>query len=299
MSKPVVSVIIPTWNKKDTCLECIKFICNSDYPSNSLEIIVVDNASTDGTTGAIKKLYPQVKIIKLEKNSGFGAAINKGIKSAAGEYIFISDNDVILGKDALSQLVKVAEENKDFDVLGGKLYEGESGNKIQNVYGFINEENFHIERPGAGEIDHGQFDKLVFADTISFGAALFRKTLFEKIGLLDEKYFIYFDDTDFMVRCKKAKTKVVFVPQAKMWHKGSVSLGKSNPRVTYYLYRNNLLIRNKFNKLKLSDHIANFKLFIEVFIEMIVLKSKRNECKAVIAATIDFYRGHFGEAPDL
>lgn len=296
---PTVSVIIPTWNKKDTCLGCIKCIYSSDYPSNSLEIIVVDNASIDGTEETISKVYPQVKIIKLEKNSGFGAAVNEGIKSARGEYIFISDNDVILNKDTLSQLVKVAEENKDFDVLGGKLYDGESGNKIQTFYGFINEENFHIERPGAGEIDNGQFDKLVFADTVSFGAALMRKTLFEKIGLLDEKYFIYFDDTDFMVRCKKAKIKVVFVPQAKMWHKGSVSLGKNNPRIVYYLYRNNLLIRNKFNKLKLSDHITNFKLFVEVFIQMVFLGGKRNECKAVIMATIDFYRGRFGEAPQL
>lgn len=296
---PIVSVIIPTWNRKEACLDCLKHIFNSAYPKKYLEVIVVDNASTDGTEKIVSQLYPQVKTIKLEKNSGFGKAINQGIKAALGKYIFLSDNDVTLDKVSLSQLVKVAENNQDFDVLSGKLYEGKRGNKIQNLYGFINESNFHIERPGVGEIDHGQFDKLVLADTISFGAALFRKSLFDRIGLLDEKYFIYFDDTDFMVRCKKAKIKVVFVPGAKMWHQGSVSLGKNSPRIIYYLYRNNLIIKNKFNHLKFSDHLTNFKLLIEVFTKMIFLKSQRSECQAVIKATIDFYRGQFGEAPNF
>lgn len=300
MSKlPQVAVIIPTWNKKDYCLRCISSVYQLHYPQGKITIWVVDNGSNDGTTKALGRQFPKVNILPLDKNVGFGAAVNKGISFSRGKYILILDNDVLLHRNVLKALVGVAEKNSDFGVLSGKLYDGFAGRRIQTFFGDIDPTTFQVTRIGAGQEDRGQFDKLMVVDYVPLGAALVRRSIFKKVGYLDENYFVYFEDTDFLFRCKMSGIKVVFVPEAIIWHKGSVSLGRKSPKIIYYLSRNNLIIRRKFRGVSFWSHLENIKLFLNVGLGMMFFKQRRRMYKGAMMGIYDFYRGRFGEAPGI
>lgn len=295
LSLPLVSIVIATWNKRDDCLLCLTSVKKLDYPKEKLEIIVVDNASTDGTGEAIKKRFPQAVIVRLERNKGFGGGVNAGIRRSKGKYVYILDNDVVVDPRALKELVSQMEKDGSIGFSAGKVYDWRDRDKFQIVYGRIDRQTFHVYTTGTGEKDHGQYDKIRVVDFVSIGSGLARREMLDKVGLLEERYFVYFDDPDLFTACKRAGYKIVFVPTAKVWHKGAVNRGVPNCQVVYYLQRNNLLIRNKFNKFTWIDHLKNFRFLVTLVLSFFWVKNK-GEHWAVIKGVIDFYRGYYGPA---
>lgn len=293
---PHVSVVIPTWNRKMDLLECLESVGRIDYPKKLLKVIVIDNYSIDGTSEAVRERFPNVLLIKLLENKGLGGAINIGIRQTLDKYIFILDSDVIVDSKALKELVSVMEKNPKIGFAGGKMFEYVQKNKIQAFYGTINLRTFDSEQPYVGEKDVGQVKDIKFSDIVPFGCALARRSALKKIGYMDERYFVYFDDIDLLVSLKKAGYLIAFVPKAISWHKRTSTHEKDKGRrVTYYLLRNKLLIRKKFNTLTFYDHYKNLQfLLLTTFFSFFGSREKRVDSNIAVRAIVDFYTNKVG-----
>jgi GT2 family glycosyltransferase len=199
-----LSVIIITLNNKKILEECIDSVKRSTK-SISYEIIVVDNNSTDGTQALIRSKHPDVKLIGNEKNLGFSAANNKGLKIAAGRYSLLLNDDTYVRDDAFGKIVKFMDGRSDIGICGPKLLNIDGS--VQRQGSILSAYKWHSMTPV--EVD------------FVLGACLFiRATALEKIGLLDENLFFYNDDLDLCKRARKASFKVVYFPGAQVYHYG-------------------------------------------------------------------------------
>lgn len=233
---PKIFLIILNWNGKEVLKECLESIEKIDYPN--YEVIVVDNGSIDGSQKAIKEDFPYVHLIENEKNEGVAEGQNIGIRYAlekGTDYVFILNNDVTLDKNILKELLKVAESDDKIGIAGPKIYYSEEPNKIWQVGRFVNWKKGTCRIEGY-EIDIGQYDEIKEVDFL--GVILIKKEVIEKAGLYNPAYFAYWEDTDFCVRAHKAGFKVVYVPEAKIWHKVSYTTGKISGFFEYYSTRN-------------------------------------------------------------
>ncbi|MDO8551665.1 MAG: glycosyltransferase [bacterium] len=259
MKYPLVSIIFPTFNGWQDTLNCVKSIMELDYPRESLELIIVDNASTDETVNAIQNYQLPITNYQLLKNNinlGFAKAVNRGIKHAKGEYLLITNNDIIFDKDYLKNLVEYAQAHPLAGIIGGKVYLG----KLKNKFAFSGARfNFYTGTLKLNK-DH---NKIAETDWVP-GCNLFtsRKTL-ETIGLFDERFFFYFEDLDLCLRAKKQGFKVIYYPKAVMYHKQGASIkreGWQKDAEVYYQGKFRVLLKHA-NKLQLlASFLFHFSL---------------------------------------
>lgn len=231
--RALVSLIILNYNGKADTLEFLKSIKKTDYPN--YEIIVVDNASTDGSVAAIRKKFPKVKIVQNKENLGFSAGMNPGIRKSKGKYVVIMDNDrYVFQKEWLSHLVDAVESDQKIGMVIPMLLYYRT-NTIQLV-GQVAPLSAKITSAtyllGLEEEDKDQFSKIF---DIVAGNGLIKKEVLKKIGLFDEKMRRYFDETDLCYRARAAGYRVVAQPKSKMWHKGSATI---NARSYFSIYEN-------------------------------------------------------------
>jgi GT2 family glycosyltransferase len=225
-----LSIILVNYNSKAylaSCLSSIKQLSNS----LSLETIVVDNASTDGSQEMIVSSYPKVSLIKNSSNLGFGKANNLGIQLAKGKYILLLNNDTTLKNDALTILVQFLDKNQKAGIVTSKLYE--SSGKIQKncrsfpvtpfdtMFGRASLlsklfPNNPITRKNTMSTWDYKTPRQV--DWVSGAAMMVKREVFDRIGLLDENIFMYWEDTDFCKRAKDAGWEIWFTPEAEIIH---------------------------------------------------------------------------------
>lgn len=220
---PKVSVIILNWNQRDYTVECLNSLLESDYPN--YEVVVIDNVSSDDSCEVINKQFPSVKLIRSEKNIGITDSRNIGIDyalSSSVDYIMFLDNDAVVQKDMLTELVSEAEKNKRVAVAAPKIYFYFDRNRIWSLGGTINFYTGNIRLLGYGEMDHGQYDfHSSFEVDHAIGCCLMvRSDVVKKIGKLDA-HFYYGEDTELCIRAKRSGYKIVAIPRAVMWHKES------------------------------------------------------------------------------
>lgn len=214
MTNPLVTAFVITCNRKDSLARALRSLLASDYPR--LELLVVDNGSTDGTVEILANDFPQVGVIRNDTNLGTCVAHNQGVKEAQGTYVIRVDDDVALAPDCISTLVNVMEQDETIGISGPKLYLGGS-NALWCVGGAIDWRNLDTVTLGEGEADRGQYDTMREVDYI--GCCMFvRRSVYDDIGLIDERFFIYFEDVDFNVRVHRHGSKIVYVPSAKGYH---------------------------------------------------------------------------------
>jgi len=225
-----ISIIIPTFNGKDFLRECLGSVYRLNFPS--YEVILVDNNSIDGSVDLVKKEFPQVKIIALNKNYGFARAVNEGIKLAASDrrqgtgenhYIALLNNDTRVDRNWLEELARAAEKNPEVSVFASNILSWD-GEKIdsQGMKFFWKGKAEQINQ-------NKRFDpnsKLQNPRSI-FGAcaaaALYKKDIFQKIGFFDEDFFAYLEDVDFSFRAQLAGGKCLFIPSAIVYHQGGAT----------------------------------------------------------------------------
>lgn len=247
---PLVSIIILNWNQKDMTLQCLKSLKEINYPC--YEIILVDNGSTDDSVSAIKKEFPDVKIIKNQRNLGVAGGRNVGIEHVlekGTDYILLLDNDTTAHPDFIAEMVKVGEQDKSAGILTGKIYFSSQPNKIWCAGGTLSLYRCHFSLIGHDKVDRGQYDQLREVDHVTGCCFMIKKEVVDKIGILDENFVQYFgEDTDLCLRAKKAGYKVVYVPGSRIWHhivkKTSVS-----ERYWYLKGRNLMLFMRKHARL--------------------------------------------------
>lgn len=223
---PLVYIIVLTWNGKDDTLECLKSLQNLSY--QNARTLVVDNASTDGTAEAIKRTYPNIEIITNHSNLRFAGGNNAGIKHAlehSADYVLLLNNDTVVDQEFLSHLVRAAEHDEHAGMVGPKIYYYINPRQIWFAGGKIEWWKGWISHVGIREHDRGQYDAIREVDYLTACCVLVKKEVIERIGTLDEHYFIYGEDTDWCIRAQRAGYKLSYVPSAVVWHKLSVSSG--------------------------------------------------------------------------
>lgn len=228
ISKPLVSIIVVNWNGRDCIKLCLGSLLSQDYPN--YEIIVVDNASTDGSTDIIKKEFPVVKLIKNKHNLGFAAGCNVGIRTANGKLIAFFNNDAIAEKDWLTILVKELVKSSDVGIVSGPIYYWMAkdviwcaGSRIDMLTGMA----WHLAQYET------KFTSTEDIDYFPACALLVKKEVFDKIGFMDERFFVYAEDADFCLRARWAGFKLKFVPDAVVYHMVSIGMKHEPTKVQY------------------------------------------------------------------
>lgn len=261
-SWPAVAVIVLNWNGKQNTSECLRSLMRLEYPN--CKIIIVDNASTDGSQEFLRNNFPQVTLIENEVNLGFGGGLNRGIKEAqkyCANYILCLNNDVIVDKNILNELVKVGESSLRIAGLSPMEFCYDEPNRI-NCAGGVN--RFGRSKIfGHGELDNGKFNKVMETALLSGPAMLFRLDALMDIGYFDESFFYGPEDRDIALRLRKRGYKLVFVPFAKLWHKRRGATGGAiMPLNVFFNVRNYLLFAKKHaNRFELLFCYMYFGLF--------------------------------------
>ena len=191
--------------------------------------------STDGSVDAVRSAFPGVRIIELDRNLGYPGNNNVGIRAAVesgADWVFVLNEDTVLAPDCVAQLVEEGQRDPRIGVVGPMVYHHDEPDVIQSAGGGFTRfwQEFHR---GQNEPDRGQFREPSPVQWISGCAILVRRGVIETAGLLDERFFIYWDETEWCVRAGKAGWRIVHVPAAKVWHKGVQRDYRPKPYVTY------------------------------------------------------------------
>ncbi|PIU03849.1 glycosyltransferase family 2 protein [Candidatus Shapirobacteria bacterium CG08_land_8_20_14_0_20_39_18] len=301
------SVIILNWNGKGYIIECIDSVEKLDIINLKLDIVVVDNGSTDGSLSEIKNKILNIKntdqkfkIIESEKNLGFTGGNNVGIKYAlenGADYVMLLNSDTFVDKNLLVQLIEVAKSNPEIGIVGPKIYFAKGHEFQKDIYqpkdlgkviwyagGVVDWKNVLQSHRGVDEVDKGQYDKTEVTDFVTGCCMLIKKEILEKIGLLDNKYFLYLEDADFCQRAKQNGYKILYAPKAKLWHLNASSSSVGGNLQDYFITRNRLLFGIKY---------AGLKTKLALFREGIGLLLKGRPWQKT--AVKDFFLGKFGK----
>jgi len=240
MSRPLVSIITINYNQVRFTLELLESLKHITYPS--VEVIVVDNCSSEDPTQKIQKEHPHVKVIRSEENLGFAGGNNLGIQASEGEYIMFLNNDTEVASNFLEPLVDVFEKFPDAGMASSKLLYFGTDNIIQYAgCKRVNHLTGRDERIGWMERDNGQHDQLRETELAHGAAMMVSRRVIEKAGLMPELFFLYYEEIDWCETIKRHGFKIYFTPESKVYHKESMSVGKNSTLKTYYLTRNRLL----------------------------------------------------------
>lgn len=235
MERSLVSVIIPNFNGQHLLQGCLDSLRAQTYPS--VEIVLIDNGSTDHSISFVRQNYPSVRIIESQSNLGFAKANNLGICASNGEYIFLLNNDTEVDPECIARLVNAIEEDDAHGMCATKIYDFFQRDVI-DVAGIAIYPDCSARGRGRLTVDAGQFDRLEEVFGPSGAAGLYRRRMLDEIGLLDEDFFMYCEDTDIAFRGRLAGWKCVFVPKAIVYHMYSATGGKYSPMKAYFVERN-------------------------------------------------------------
>ena len=242
---PLVAFVILNWNQFDLTADCLRSLQRQDYPN--YQVLIVDNGSTDGSGEMIRDQFPWTEVLILPENVGYAKGNNVGIRHvllSSCEYIFLLNNDTEVASDMLSKLVAVAESTPKAGIIGPTMYYFSPPDVIWSGENHVEWRRGAIRRVSMGDhVSNEMLETLPVSeiDHVDSCAALVRRQVFESIGFMDEDYFISYVDIDFDIRAKRAGFKVLYVPDAMMWHKVSAAMGNASPMTTYYMTRNSLL----------------------------------------------------------
>jgi GT2 family glycosyltransferase len=245
MDQPYVITVILNTNRRQDTLECLATLQKNTYPNHTT--LILDNASTDGSLEAIHARFPLVEIISLTENKGYAGNNNVGIHAAlqrGADWVFVLNEDTLLDSACLDAMIEAGESDPRIGIIGPMVYHHNEPAVIQSAGGVFNNylEATHIAQ---NEPDRGQFIQPRQVDWISGCAILVRRAVIEEVGALDERFFYYWEETEWCFRAGKRGWKVVHVPQAHLWHKGVQRDYRPGPSVTYYNTRNRFLMLAK------------------------------------------------------
>lgn len=214
----MISVIVVNYNKKDLLRKCLDSIQGQD--SKDIEIIVIDNASKDGTVEMTSTYYPEIKLIWNTKNLLLCKAYNQGVEASKGNFILCLNNDVILGKTYLKEALSAIGMDTKIGMISGKILRFDK--KTIDSTGLFLGRNRKAVKRGYGRIDLGQYEKPCYVFGVSGSCAFFRKKMLEDIkdkhGYFDERFGMYYEDLDLCWRANKKGWKAYYNPRAVAYH---------------------------------------------------------------------------------
>ncbi|KRT74801.1 MAG: glycosyl transferase family protein [Candidatus Rokubacteria bacterium CSP1-6] len=238
--RPPVSVVVVNWNGITYLPDCLGSIARQSYPS--LEIIVVDNGSTDGSVALLRAAYgSRIHLIESPTNLGFAGGTNVGIRAAKGAYLALLNNDAVADAGWIDALIRAAEADPRVGMCASKIY-------VRGQDGVLDSAGLLLSRDGIGrgrgrlERDDGRFSHEEEALVPSGCAALYRRAMLDEIGLFDEDFFAYCEDTDLGLRGRLAGWTCRYVPDAVVFHKYSGSSAPYSPFKAFQVERNRIWV---------------------------------------------------------
>jgi hypothetical protein len=263
VSLPKVTVIIINWNGLADTTECLESLRGIAYPN--YRTIVVDNGSSGDDVRLLRERFgDSIRLIASPDNLGFAGGANLAIREAladGADYVLLLNNDVTVDQQFLDELVRAAEERPDAAALCPKIYFRDRPAVICSTGGRVNPWAGAARQVGRGEEDRGQYEQVEVRDYADGAAMLMRRPALERVGLLDEEYFAYWEETDWCDRAREEGLKSYYVPTARVWHKTARSQAPDSNY--YYLYRRNalLFLRKRKSLLHLLSALALY-LFV-------------------------------------
>jgi len=250
-SSPLVSVIIPNYNGRHHLKNCFPSIVGQSY--RNLELVLVDNGSTDGSVEFAKTAFSRGKFVCNTRNLGFAAAVNQGLRASSGMYVLILNNDTVLEPDFVQVLVDTMrkwKERRGSNVIGLAPKMQFSGRPIIDSIGNAINPDGSAFNVGIGQVDLGQFDMPMRVFGLCFAAAFIERFAFDRVGFLDESYFAYYEDVDWCYRANVFGFEFYSAPRALVHHhhSGSARTLMTSDQKYYLIHRNFLrtVIKNYF-----------------------------------------------------
>ncbi|ASJ16058.1 glycosyl transferase family 2 [Thermococcus chitonophagus] len=299
-TQPLVSVIVPTYKRKDKLRRLLESLLESDYPKDKLEIIVVVDADGEDYGDLIKE-FPRVRFIFNKEEKFVAESRNVGIRNSHGDYIFVIDDDNIVDRRCISELVKFMENNPRVGIAGPIMYYYKDPHRIwcagikRNYYTSL------TRFIGRGEIDMGQFSEPLLSEDFP-NAFMIRREVIDKIGYFDSKNFpIHYEEADFCRRASIAGYEIYTVPTAKVWH--DVPLPEEikekarffhvhNEIRAYYAGRNRVIFHKKYSKRhQLLVFILIFNWIITAYYLMVILFGYNKRFKTKLRLAYYYLRG--------
>jgi len=257
MSGPRVSIVVLNWNGLEDTVACLESLKKITYPS--YEVVVVDNCSRGNDAEALEeKFRGYAHVVRNDRNYGYTGGNNIGIRHVldrtSPEYLLILNNDTVVAPDFLERMIKTAESDASIGIAGPKVYYHEFPDRIQSAGAKVNMRKGQASLIGVKEVDTGQYDEQREVDYVIGCCLLIKREVTQKVGLFDENYFCYWDETDYCFRAREAGYRIVYVPGAKIWHKAPMKLkvrdktptgGKASGLPYYFMARNNFRFMRK------------------------------------------------------
>lgn len=278
----LVSIIIANWNSKDDLEECLNSLVKIDY--KNIEIIVVDNGSTDGSIELVEEYSRKIvlRLIKYRTNLGFAIPNNDGFKKAKGEYILLLNNDTTVEKDFLTKLVSVLEKDEKSGVVQPKIIFADS-RELQAGGSFLTNTGFLYHFGFGKNPKAAKYRKRMEIFSANGACMLIKRSVIEEVGLFDPDYFAYFEETDFCWRVWLNGYKILFVPSAVIFHKGGKTAKRfASSFINFHSFKNriNTLIKNLGTK-ELIKILPLHLLFCELATLVYILLAKPKAAFAI------------------
>lgn len=295
MSEPFVYIVLLNWNGCRDTIECVESCRKLSYPN--FRILLVDNGSSDGSESMLRQRFSDAEIIQTGANLGFAGGNNIGIRYAiehGADYIWLLNNDTVVEPDSLSALVRGVEKDSRIGMVGSKIRYYESPNVLWYAGAVLDScRPHHLHHLGIREEDRGQYDEVCETGYVTGCSLLAKREMIEEVGLLEEGLFLYFEDSDWNARAKKAGWKVMYSPASLVYHKISASIGGADsPHMLYYTARNLLYFikRNYPDKLNAAFFYA---LFEHVLVNL--KKGRFPAARMAFQGIYDFLSGKTGK----
>jgi len=286
-------ILILNHNQAADTISCVESVEKEKITGVKIEVVVIDNGSTDNSVLRIRNRFPKLTFFENYRNVGFAEGVNRGIEYALenkGDYVFLLNNDAVLTGGALRKLVERMRAGRKIGIIGPKIYYMQS--KIKRIWfagGEVDKKRFTAGHVGVQEEDEGQYDKESDTDYITGAAMLIKREVFEKIGLFNSNFFLYYEDADFCLRARADEFRVIYFPKALVYHE--VSVFHQEPLFHYYMTRNHLLFLEKHAPIynKIRELVRMPLTLFEIFNETPAIRKFR------FYGVVDFFRRRFGK----
>lgn len=283
MINPKVFIIILNFNSFQDTKECLQSLQQINY--DNYEIVVVDNSSKDNSYEKLKEEFGSYNIIRCNENLGYANGNNLGIKYALerdADYICVLNNDVVVERDFLTKIIKIMVDRKDIGIAGPCICNYEDKNIIQAMGANINLYSGLTQ----GKYKNYKYSDIpkrnILVDYLGGACFICRREVFEKIGLIPENYFLFFEETEFCYKAGKEGYKLICLYDSRIYHKGSSTISKYSGLSYYFLNRNRVVFikrnANFFQKIIFSIYI-----FIEAVGRIIIRKEPLTLIKNIIS----------------
>lgn len=297
-SLPAVGVVIVNWNLKDSLRETLRSFQNVNYPG--LQIVVSDNASTDGSVEMVRTEFPKVHLLTRDKGVGYAKGASLGLEYLVDKvkYIFSTTNDVEVDREMIRHLVEYAEQHPDAGVIGTKIYFHDRPDVIWHAGGRIHPLHAHPRHFGWERRDHSRYDQVRECDFVTGCGFLLRSAALQRAGFFKADLVFYAEDAELCYRIRSRGFRIVYLPAAKMWHKVETTLARNRPVQLQYSTRNTLHLVHQYR-------VGWYPLSLWVYLGLVVpfkmmffaIVGRGHNSAGIWRGVRDWKRGRYGWIP--